>query len=799
MGKEIEEEVYSLSDEDKELGFQTLCTIFSAQRESAINARREQGIDEIWESCEEAYAGIDDANRGDKGTPKWNVPTSLNAPLTKGVVKSNVTKSSVYVPLSRRYADHASAKLSEIILPMNDKAFGLDPTPLPDLIIDDEQIEHLKDEFTGEMVMRDPKPEEMEEANKAAQATGGKPQIPKTNKDLQDEEIAKAEKAASKAESRIYDWMTESKYHAEARKVIKDGARIGTGILKAPYPEYYRTKVITKTENGISMQIENKVQPAVKWINPWNFYPADGCGENIHDGDCTWERDMISPKKLSELKNQGYIKSAIDKVLAEGANKCLVEENKDKTELKPKLFEIWYGYSSLKKEDLECVEVDGIEHVKKDFVDVIVTMVNDTIIKITLNPLDSGNFPYRVFTWSRRADMWVGLGVVENISVPQRMDTAATRSMLNNAGLSSGMQFIMDRLAITPADNSYDIVPNKVWYANSENGAVDVRTAFLAVQIPSVFNEMMGVVQYAERMAEEVSQIPLISQGQQNGNSPETFGQAQLQNTNALTWLRSVGYQYDDQITAPMIDDFYEWLLLDVDVPIEEKGDFRISASGSVAMVERAIQEQTIMGLLNASANPAFEINPKELFSMYLKSKHIDPSQVQYTKAEMEAKAREQQPPPPPPQIQAAQIRAEADAQKTQVTLQAKAQEAQAEMALQRELAQLEANTSMHKVQLDTDRDTAYVNAQAEKNRNDSEYKMQELQLRVQLAQLDYANKKDITLEQVRADLAKESMKLRTQKELSAAAMANGKSIKPVATPPTEPEGRAQNGRAYEQ
>ena len=55
------------------------------------------------------------------------------------------------------------------------------------------------------------------------------------------------------------------------------------------------------------------------------------------------------------------------------------------------------------------------------------------------------------------------------------------------------------------------------------------------------------------------------------------------------------------------------------------------------------------------------------------------------------------------------------------------------------------------------------------------------------------ANDRDISLDSIKAMLASESMKLKTQKELAA-----GKSAPQIATPPTEPPGRAPEGQAYQ-
>jgi hypothetical protein len=67
------------------------------------------------------------------------------------------------------------------------------------------------------------------------------------------------------------------------------------------------------------------------------------------------------------------------------------------------------------------------------------------VVRATINPLDSGSFPYHSVPWQRRAGHWAGIGVGEQIRMPQKMINAATRAMLNNAGKSSGSQIVVDR------------------------------------------------------------------------------------------------------------------------------------------------------------------------------------------------------------------------------------------------------------------------------------------------------------------------------------------------------------------
>jgi hypothetical protein len=79
-------------------------------------------------------------------------------------------------------------------------------------------------------------------------------------------------------------------------------------------------------------------------------------------------------------------------------------------------------------------------------------------------------------------------------------------------------------------------------------------------------------------MAEDVTGLPQIMQGQQ-GQAPETVGGMQILQNNAGTVLRRIAKTYDDRITEPHVRRYYEWLMTYGDDA--EKGDFQIDARGS--------------------------------------------------------------------------------------------------------------------------------------------------------------------------------------------------------------------------
>ena len=818
------------------------------KRDEAKAARVSSGIETTWKECEEAYIGIDDANRMEFQNAKWAKPMSMDGPVTTGRTPRQMEhKSTAFVRLTARYVDAGSAKLGEILLPIDDKAFSFTETPLPELIKAKEDTSQVVHDGMGNMPLTRPlKPGESPPvplapapaaavppaaapapvppptppapgglpvpAMGAAPAAAGAvlpagaaapPRVPLTVKDLAEENIELARKKAKLAETRIYDWMVDCQYPAEMRKVIFDAARIGVGVLKAPYPKPSRSIVLMKNAgNALDLQIEDRVAPAARWVDTWNIFPDPACGENIHDGDYVFERDWLSARQIRDLKKiPGYIGDQIDKVLLEGPDKSNLDADQGSSGApnagqKKNRYEVWYYYGAMEREEMECIcaaatppgKIDDISPDKLE-VYAIVTLINTRVVRATINPLDSGSFPYHSVPWQRRAGHWAGIGVAEQVSMPQKTINAATRAMLNNAGKSAGSQIVVDQSGIRPMDGSWIITPDKIWTKTSDAPGTDVRQAFMAIEIPNMTDPLMKIIQYALQLAEESTSIPLITQGQSGATTPDTFGAAQLQNNNANQLLRSIGYSFDDYITEPVVRQFYEWLLLDPDVPDEEKGAFKINAHGSPALVERAIQDQTVAQMGSMAVQPVYGINPKKWAKEFLKAKKLDPANFLYTEEEQ---ARiDAAPPPVAPAVQVAQIAAQTAA--TQLA----ASQSSDQRSDQNELQIAAAAQTL---------DGQRVQAEQHRTLTEATVKLHELQTRRELAMLDYANRHQIGLDRVQADLARTAMTLNTQKQLNATDAAvelhkhATRPLKmPINKPPVQVPGRAGNARAFEQ
>lgn len=597
-------------EEQKQRALSALTISLLDKRKKAVEWREQLGIEQEWEECEEAYEGIDDANRGTESTamhrtvrPRGDGGSILRKPKTS-------TRSTVFMPITRPYCDAAAARVADMLLPTDDSNFTYRPTPIPQLSeIDPFQLP----------------PEALQQM--------GVQSIDQFL-ELQTDD---AKLRAKRAQTRVEDWLVECQYHAEVRSVIEDCARLGTGILKGPIPSKRKRMRVVQSEFGLEMKITEEIVPISRRVDPWNIYPDPSCGERIANGSYLFERERLSAKQLMDLIGQeGYLDDAIRKCILEGPSKINISTSNRETSEDDR-YEAWYFYGQVSKDDFESV-TSGDE-VSMDFVNVVCTMVNDRIIKMSPSHLDSGDFPFDMIPWQRRTGMPYGIGVAKQISVPQRMLNGATRRMNDNAGLSSAPQIIRFKGVVTPADGVWELTPGKIWDADPESSVQDVSKAFLAIEIPTRQAELMNIIQFSLKMAEDVTGLPMLMQGNQ-GQAPDTVGGMTILNNNANTVLRRIARLFDDCITEPHMRRYYEWIMLYGSE--YEKGDFVVDALGSTGLVERDIQQRALIGMGELVLNPAYGADPQAWFKETLKAQKVDPKLVMLS-PEKQAQQMQQQ------------------------------------------------------------------------------------------------------------------------------------------------------------
>lgn len=705
--------------------------ILVKHRDEAVKYRLNSGIEQQWAEDQAYYEGQDESDR-----TLYYKGLGTSSPL---IAKPKAKyRSKVFLNVTRPYVETAASKVIEVLSPTDARAWSIEATPVPNL---------------------PEKPSPLVQAIQLQQQVGpdGQPIAAQPQVDPLEEMMNAAARAAKGAQLWIDDKLQECDFQGEIRAVVDEASRLGTGVIRGPLPTIRRTMKVDRDPNTGEQKVvilEEKV-PSSKKVSVWDCFPDPACGDNIHDGQYFVEHDQMVEKQVRDLAEQpGYDPEAILKVIEEGPQQSATSEMAraphESRDIVTNRYHVWYYYGFMTLDDArllncECSEDDVISSIG---VPIVVTMINNTPVKAHLNVMDDGRFPYDFMCWQKVAGSPFGIGISRQIRSCQAILNSHVRAMMENAGLSSGPQIVLARGSMMPADGSWEITPRKVWLLKVDADIQDVTKAINAFNIPSNQQELLAAIDFALKMAENVTGLPILLQGQQGPNGvPETLGGMQLLVANASSLLRRMARIFDDSLTKPHIQAYYTYMMLYAEDP-SIKGDFKIVAHGASALVARDQRNQFLtQSVPQFMANPNFGIDPTRLFKQIAKiNGMLDPEEVQFTPEELAA-------------IQQNQAKsAEQDPRVLAATIQAQVRQAIAEMNNQ---------TAQARIQRDVDRDTIYVQAENQRTQVSGEIKMAELQLRRELALLEYANREKITLDQLKAKLAIESGRNDLARELA--------------------------------
>ena len=705
-----------------------LAQVLLKRRDQAVRYRAGLGIETQWAEYQAYYEGEEESSR-----VAYYKGMTLGSPLL--AKPKNDFKSKIFLNITRPYVETAASKVIEVLCPVDDRAFSIVPSPIPFAVMGGQ-------EMRGTAI-----PQEMGAPPGQAPMVdqNGMPAAPQQ---IQQQQVEKSVEdklriAARGAERWIDDALQECGYGRELRRLVDDAARLGTGIMRGPIP----TVRVSRKVDGDQLVMVEEIVPESKCISIWNAFPDPACGDNIHNGQYFIEHDNLTEKQVRELiAAPGYIPSAIEEVLRQGpqenATTALVKAPHESSDQVAKNYHIWYYHGFLSVEDVvamgcDCGDIEG-------GVAAVITIINDTPIKAHLAPLSAGKFPYDFMCWQRTAGSPWGIGIARQIRACQSILNATVRSMMENAGLSSGPQIILGRGSIIPADGSWVITPRKVWLLKPDADIPDVTKAFNAVQIPSIQQELLETVNFVLKMAENVTGLPILLQGQQGPTGvPETVGGMQILVANASGLLRRMARIFDDSITKPHVTSYYEWMM-EFGEDDSIKGDFQVIPRGSSALVIKDMRATFLIQVVpQLIANPNFGIDPARYFKEVAKLNGLEPSDVQFTEAELQALM--QQEAPPDPRVQVAQIRTEGDLKKTEMVVA----------------------TDQARIARDIDRDRAYVEAENERTKTTGIVKMAELELRRELLIMELAQRDKLSIDTIKAQLAMKGADVDLTRELA--------------------------------
>src|SRR5690606_26888261 len=194
-----------------------LHAMFVKMRDQWIHHRAQSGVERRWKAAMELYYGDQDeqVNRF--------VETLEMGPRVRNA--ETPARSKVVVNIARPKCDQATARMAEILLPVDDRNWAIKPTPVPEIVgrIGDQR--ETFDPQTGQPTGLT--------ADQEAQVL-----------------LEEARERAKRMQDHIDDNLTECNYNGELRSVLQNGVILGTGVIKGPFPINHENRAWIPREDG---------------------------------------------------------------------------------------------------------------------------------------------------------------------------------------------------------------------------------------------------------------------------------------------------------------------------------------------------------------------------------------------------------------------------------------------------------------------------------------------------------------------------------------------------------------------
>ena len=552
-------------------------------------------------------------------------------------------RSSIFINITRTKTNAWSARLYDMLFPNDEKNWGINPTPVPELTRHakeaaraaeqaDEQAAQLVEQNNAAIDAQGVAPPEL--GQQAEQAANLATELRQAEKDAQ-RELEEANDRSNRMERVIDDQLTESHYPARCRDVIDDLCKLGVGVLKGPIVRDHgprRWQQRDDTENVFEIVRDGNAAPAYRRVNPWHFFP-DPDAETMAEAEWTLERHLPNKKMLRKMaRDLGFLSDAVRRLLKEETAETgrssrqhianLVElhgmegydgEAGDARALHDR-FCVWEYYGTLEIEQITTMmratgraeDADTFEATADVLEDRMVRIFfcGDELLKIEEDYLlDSMESLYSVGTFEKsESSIMGGVGVPRLMRNEQAMLNSAVRMMQDNAALAVSPQIVVDKEQIEPENGSWKLTPRKVWQRirDATGGQTSQRdmVPFEMHEVPMNQAMLAEIILIAQRFIEEAVAMPLIAQGEMGAQHTKTASGMSMLFNSANVVFRRVVKNWDDDVTAPTIRRAYDFnMQFHPDDGI--KGDMKAEARGTSVLLVREMQAEQLLNIMD--------------------------------------------------------------------------------------------------------------------------------------------------------------------------------------------------------
>ena len=522
----------------------------------------------------------------------------------------------VWADLTETKCRAGSAWIREIVLPVGEQPWGVDPSPIPELPKEMQKAIVDKAMAQAQQVMQ-----------QTAQAGGGTMsrdefktmavQIGDKLRDEAEEAVTKeAKRRAGRMETQIEQRLDKGGYEEAMDAFVEDFVTYPAAILKGPI--YKRHKTL-EWGAGWKPKVANNPHQSWERTSPFDVYPAPSA-RSPQQGDFI-ERIRFRREELHDLKGMpDYKDEQIDLALRDYSGGHLegwlwTEAERQRLEqetlymwLSPPgvidALSYWGSVPGWKLMSWGVQSRQGFPIEEMAEYECNVVLCGRYVLYAAMNPDPLGQRPYRKACYDEIPGAFWGRSIPDLASTSQKMCNGLACAMADNYSMASGPMVWVHADRFADGEDTQSIYPWRLWQLKSDpQQGVNPGIGFFQAQDRA--ESLMNSYDKWELKADDATGIPRYTYGnEQAGGSADTATGLSMLMNNAAKGLRRAISNIDLNVISPTINDtFVNEMLYNPDHSI--KGDCTVVPRGAAAiLIKESAQQRRMQFLQLTTGNP---------------------------------------------------------------------------------------------------------------------------------------------------------------------------------------------------
>ena len=510
--------------------------------------------------------------------------------------------SAIFMMLTTTKCRAAAAWVRDILMPVTEKPWGLNPTPLADL--PPEFVQPVFQQF-------------MQHAMQQAQQSGEKPdpqELMQAAEDYIRQAVQeKAREAAKRHEELIDDQMAEGEWDEAFEGFIDDFVTYPAAFIRGH--NLRRVSTLAWMEGWKAVKTQ-EIRPQWYRVSPFDIYPSPDAA-NVDDGAYIIERARFTRAHLNKLIGvPSYNTEAIREVLSEHGQSGLRDwlwSDGERATLEGRGHE-WLTRGQTIDALIYCggaqgtsllqwgINPDEVEDPLAEY-EVEATLIGQHVIRVKFNRDPLERRPYHKASFQPVPGSFWGAGIPELMSDIQDVCNATARSLVNNLAISSGPQVEVVWERLDPTEDAEDMYPWKIWRTKDSHVAGN-NPAVRFFQPESNAAELLAVYEKFEIRADDATNIPRYTYGNERvGGAGNTASGLSMLMESANKGIKDAIRHIDRGVIRRVIEAL--WLHnMQYSEDNSIKGDVNVIPRGSSAMLIREQTHQMRSTFLQMTNNP---------------------------------------------------------------------------------------------------------------------------------------------------------------------------------------------------